>query len=173
MLRKGTTTPDTAQVSRVARLATLIALTLMLLSPVSPAMASQPASFFVPLTGAEVVAGPGDPDEGGDPDGSGDAIIVIDVKGGTLCFNIELQNISDPIFGGTLHTGFAGETGAVAVRLFSFAEEGQRHFGGCRFVDEAVLKDIVKEPEFYYIRITNQEFEANGALRGQLPGIEQ
>jgi hypothetical protein len=114
------------------------------------------------LSGAVEVPGPGD------DDGSGKAKIRRDGTG--LCFNVRWKNITAPT-AAHIHRGEEGVAGDVEVALFA----GQSPLpstiskvAGCiEDVDDALLDEIFKNPEGFYVNVHNADFPA-GAIRGQL-----
>ncbi len=144
----------------VSVIASLMVVTSLVLS-VSPAMAAQPASqgrggkFEAHLLGANEVAP-------GDPDGKGHAAMRIVPGQGSVCFEIEVEDVA-PIVAAHIHSGMAGVNGPIVVD-FMVAQNG---LSGCVVVDPAVTKAIVRNPSAYYVNVHNADFPA-GALRGQL-----
>jgi CHRD domain-containing protein len=109
------------------------------------------------LSGAKEVPGPGD------EDGKGKAAIKVKPSSGTLCFALKWRDIADPT-AAHIHKAPKGEAGDVVVPLF----EGEADRFGCvENLDEALLRDIKRNPREYYVNIHNAEFE-DGAIRGQL-----
>lgn len=86
-----------------------------------------------------------------------------------------LQNVATPFGGGDIHEAPVGETGRVRVLLFGFTSDPDPD--GCSGpIDpdptphksaKALLKDIERNPQNYYVDIHNFEFP-DGAVRGQL-----
>jgi hypothetical protein len=109
------------------------------------------------LSGAKEVPGPGD------EDGKGKAAVKVKPSAGTLCFALRWRNIADPT-AAHVHKAPKGEAGDIVVTLF----QGTADESGCiENLDEALLRDIKRNPREYYVNIHNAEFP-DGAIRGQL-----
>jgi hypothetical protein len=113
--------------------------------------------FATTLTGAAEVPGPGD------PDGSGTALITLNHGQGTVCWELTATGIA-PATAAHIHVGEAGVAGPVAVPL-SPPTDGSS--SGCIAAGRALIKDIIQNPDAYYINVHNLEYP-DGALRGQL-----
>jgi len=109
------------------------------------------------LTGAAEVPGPGD------PDGSGTATIRLNVGQGEVCFELAVSGIA-PATASHIHVAPAGVPGPVVVPL---APPTSGTSSGCVAADPDLIKNIVKNPQDYYVNVHNAEFPG-GALRGQL-----
>lgn len=109
------------------------------------------------LTGAAEVPGPGD------PDGSGTATIRLNLGQGEVCFELAVSGIA-PATASHIHVAPAGVAGPVVVPL---APPTSGTSSGCVAADPDLIKNIVKNPQEYYVNVHNAEFPA-GALRGQL-----
>lgn len=121
----------------------------------APALAA--ARFSTQMTGAQEVPGPGD------PDGSGRAIIKLNRGKSQVCYSLMVTGIA-PAVAAHIHVGAAGLAGPVVVGL-NAPNSGTS--SGCVTVDPALLSDIARNPENYYVNVHNQEYPA-GAVRGQL-----
>jgi hypothetical protein len=64
-----------------------------------------------------------------------------------------------------IHSAPAGVNGPVVVPLRPINI-------GCATVDQELIKDIIQNPELYYVNVHNADFPG-GAIRGQLsnPGL--
>jgi hypothetical protein len=115
------------------------------------------------LTGAEEV----DPDTGelgaGDPDGSGFATITVNPGQSTVCYELSVSGIV-PASDAHIHFARAGENGDVVVPLEPPTNGSS---SDCASVERSLAKNILKNPELYYVNVHNAEFPS-GALRGQL-----
>jgi hypothetical protein len=109
------------------------------------------------LTGAAEAPGPGD------PDGSGTATIRLNLGRGEVCFELAVSGIA-PATASHIHVAPAGVPGPVVVPL---APPTSGTSSGCVAADSDLIKNIVKNPQEYYVNVHNAEFPA-GALRGQL-----
>ncbi len=136
----------------------MILLTVLALTSVA---ADGGRKFTTTLTGAAEIPGPGD------PDGSGTATITLNPGQGEVCWAIHVAGIALPATGAHIHlinpaTGFGG----VVVPL-SPAPDATGHTSGCTTADRDLIKDIMKNPEKYYVNVHSTEFPA-GAVRGDL-----
>jgi hypothetical protein len=108
------------------------------------------------------------PDKGA-PDGGGLATIIIrrPTNGpGEVCFKIEVAKITLPATGAHIHAGIPGQAGPIVVPLVPPAASGTST--GCiKNVDRNLIKQILTEPNKYYVNVHTSDFPA-GALRGQL-----
>lgn len=101
----------------------------------------------------------------GDPDGSGQATVVIDPAAKTACWNFTTSNVG-PGAQSHIHEGAAGVAGPVVVPLDvdGFAESSE----GCATnQDAALLQRILDNPAGFYVNVHTADFPA-GAVRGQL-----
>ena len=103
----------------------------------------------------------------GDPDGSGTAMIEVNVGQQRVCWKITVDNISAPMRG-HIHKGPVGGAGGIVVPFF---EPSTVDLDGCTSttqpVDRALLMDIIQHPQDYYVNVHTTDFPA-GAIRGQL-----
>ena len=100
--------------------------------------------------------------------GTGTATIEIDRNARTLCYAITTQNVALPLLAAHIHVAPVGEAGPVVIPLFTepvnAAAVGPTCLTG---LDKNLLKDIIRNPENYYVNVHNAPFP-NGAVRGQL-----
>ena len=115
-------------------------------------------TFSTILLGGNEVPGPGD------PDGSGSARITLNHGQGTICFALTVEDIGTAT-AAHIHEAGVDASGPVRVTLAPLPTEGSS--SGCITVDRALIKEIIQDPEDYYVNVHNAEFPA-GALRGQL-----
>ena len=123
-----------------------------------PAMAADGGKpLSATLTGAAEVPGPGD------PDGSGTASVRVNVGQQRVCVDLTVKDIA-PAVAAHIHVGPAGSAGPVVVGL-------EPPTGGasssCSSIDRELAKQLVRNPENYYVNVHNAEFPP-GAVRGQL-----
>jgi hypothetical protein len=109
------------------------------------------------LLGANEVPGPGD------PDGSGTAVLRLNVGQEQICYTLTVSNIA-PATAAHIHVGTTDTAGPVVVGL---AAPTSGLSSGCTSVDPLLIKAIIQHPEHYYVNVHNAEYPA-GALRGQL-----
>lgn len=113
--------------------------------------------FSTPLTGAEEAPGPGD------PDGTGEVVMTLNHGQGEICFQLTVQNIA-PATAAHIHRAPFGVAGPVVVGL---APPTSGFSSGCVSVDRDLIKEIIQNPEDFYVNVHNTAFPA-GAVRGQL-----
>lgn len=148
--------------AKILRLGTVLSLVMTLfLMSVSPSEAAF-VRFTAGLRGSLEVPGPGD------PNGSGVAIVKIDVAAGRLCYRLIARNIVLPADGAHIHRGRAGVAGDIVVTLKPPNANGGSV--GCVNLGQPLLMAIRNNPANYYVNIHTSDFAA-GAIRGQLkPG---
>jgi hypothetical protein len=141
----------------------------MLLLSAIPAGADTEVKFTTILTGENPVTGA----VTGDPDGSGKAEFTFDVEQGTVCYEIEVKGIAEPVEPapgvGSAHIHFLA-TGGIAVNLqadFQPDQSDEFKASGCVQVDSDLLQDILANPDQFYVNIHNVDFPG-GALSGLL-----
>ena len=115
------------------------------------------AKFKTTLTGAAEVPGPGD------PDGRGEAEIIINPGKAQICWVINVRDI-EPATAAHIHIGLAGIAGDVVVGLTAPTDGDSE---GCETVSRSLADAIRKSPASYYVNVHNAIYPA-GALRGQL-----
>jgi len=109
------------------------------------------------LTGAQEVPGPGD------ADGSGTVDLTLNAGQGQVCWNLTVAGI-DTATAAHIHRGENGEAGPVVVTLSAPADGSS---DGCADADRDLIKEILQNPEQFYVNVHNAEFPS-GAIRGQL-----
>ncbi|HET9327242.1 MAG TPA: CHRD domain-containing protein [Candidatus Eisenbacteria bacterium] len=132
----------------------LVALALLLAASLRVADANK--THEATLTGAAEVGG-------GDPDGSGRALIGLSPSSRQICFTIDVSNIA-PATAAHIHRGAAGADGPVVVALTAPTNGSSI---GCVEVDAALLKEIMRNPGDFYVNVLNADYP-DGAIRGQL-----
>jgi hypothetical protein len=123
------------------------------------------ATFTIQLSGAAEVC-PTAPGTCGGP-GTGTATITIDRNARTVCYAITTQNVALPLLAAHIHEAPAGQAGPVVLPLFTSPVNSAAASGCVTDVDKNLLKDILRNPEEYYVNVHNAPFP-NGAVRGQL-----
>lgn len=109
------------------------------------------------MLGSKEVPGPGD------PDGSGSAVVTMNIGKQTVCFDIDVADVA-PIVAAHIHVGDASVSGGVVVN-FNVAANG---LDGCvGDVDRSLIRTILQNPADYYVNVHNADFPP-GALRDQL-----
>lgn len=99
-----------------------------------------------------------------DADGSGFARITLNYGQSQVCWEVTYAGIAAPV-AAHIHSAPAGVNGPVVVPLSPI------NFG-CTTVDQELIKNIIQNPELYYVNVHNTDFPG-GAIRGQLsnPGL--
>jgi hypothetical protein len=129
--------------------------TALVAAPATAADGGRPLS--ADLTGAAEVP------IAGDPDGSGTALVRVNPGQGQICYDLTVSGIA-PATAAHIHEAPAGVAGPVVVTL---APPSDGTSSACTSVDQALAKEILKDPADYYVNVHNAEFRG-GALRGQL-----
>jgi hypothetical protein len=107
------------------------------------------------------------PAPGGGP-GTGTATITIDRNARTLCYSVTTQNVVLPLLAAHIHAAPVGQAGPVVIPLFTQPVNSATVGPTCLTdLDKNLLKDIIRNPENYYVNVHNAPFP-NGAVRGQL-----
>ena len=102
----------------------------------------------------------------GDPDGTGTALITINLGQHEICWQTNVAGIALPATASHIHHAAEGIRGPIAIALSAPDETGEAT--GCRSdADPALLRDILEHPEGYYVNVHTTEFPA-GAIRSQL-----
>jgi hypothetical protein len=110
------------------------------------------------LSGANEVPNPGD------PDGTGMAHITVNIGQGSISYELSVSNI-DPATAAHIHEAPAGVAGPVVIPLAAPASGSSS--GTIMNLDRELLKDIIQNPENYYVNVHNPMYPG-GAVRGQL-----
>ena len=100
-----------------------------------------------------------------DPDGSGSAMVTLNVGQDRVCWAVTWADIDTPS-AYHIHHAPAGVAGPVVL---PFTVGGAFVPSGCRsgLDDPALLQDIIDFPDQYYVNVHNAAFPG-GAIRGQL-----
>lgn len=102
----------------------------------------------------------------GDPDGSGDASLVVNVGQQRICYELTVRDIVLPASGAHIHIGASNSAGAVVQGLIPPNAQGTS--GACiDNVNRDLLRAIVSNPTNYYVNVHNSVYPG-GAVRGQL-----
>ena len=120
--------------------------------------------FTTTLTGEGEVNAQGEFNQG-DLDGIGTATITLNYGQGTVCWEIHVEGITLPAGAAHIHEAPVTAPGPVVVPLS--APDADGFASGCTSVDREEIKEIIQEPELYYVNVHNVDYPA-GALRGQL-----
>jgi len=129
---------------------------------IATAAVAQPGvtKFTAVLTGAAEVPGPGD------PDGRGEATIIVNSAKGEICWEINVRDI-ETATAAHIHRGVAGTAPPNNVVLGLSAPVTDNNSSGCEHVDPGLAEAIRATPKNFYVNVHNAPYP-NGALRGQL-----
>jgi hypothetical protein len=148
-----------------------LALVMLLVSAI-PAGADTEFKITIALTALDPVTGA----VTGDPDGRGKAEFTFDTVEGTVCYELEVEGITEPVepapgLGSAhIHTLDSVPPGGIAVDLEAdFQPDKSDEFEASGCVDSALIEAILEHPDQYYVNIHNVEFPG-GALSGLLSG---
>lgn len=136
-------------------------LTLALLTAaLIPALALASANSMSPVVSSKLTGRAEVPK--GDPDGKGLAVLHLDAKKGTVCWDFKgVAGIGSPN-AAHIHKAPAGKAGAVVVPF------GKTYKAkGCVKAAKTLIVAIETRPNSFYVNIHNAKYPA-GALRGQL-----
>ena len=110
------------------------------------------------LTGAAEKPGPGD------PDGAGHATFTVNPGQNQVCYDVSVEKIA-PATMAHIHKAPATAAGPPVVTIQAPGPDGKAK--GCATAEAAPVRDILTNPDAYYVNVHNGEFPA-GAVRGQL-----
>jgi hypothetical protein len=138
-----------------------------------PALAKPPADgdcnggrpLSTTLTGEAEVNAAGEPNQG-DLDGEGTANLRVNPGQECISYDIAVEDIATPT-AAHIHVGDADEAGPVVVPLDDEAAPGGFSESGTEEVNRDLAKEIVQDPDDYYVNVHNADFPG-GAVRGQL-----
>lgn len=106
------------------------------------------------------------PPYAGDADGTGHALLTINLGQGQVCWETTVSDIVLPATASHIHAAPVGVRGPIVVFLSPPDETGWAE--GCASgVDPDLLRDILTNPTQYYVNVHTTDFPA-GAVRGQL-----
>ena len=120
-----------------------------------------PGQVEVFVAGENVVCGAGDACGG---DGIGQASLDIEPADGSLCYDVELENLPRPT-AAHIHRGPLGEAGPVVLDL----EWGDERGGSkcLEGLEPALLRGIVEDKRGHYLQVHSEGYP-EGAARGHL-----
>ena len=102
----------------------------------------------------------------GDIDGTGTALITVNVGQGEVCWLLTVEDIALPASLAHIHEAAPGVQGPAVVNLTAPGTSGES--SGCTTKDDkALLKRIIQSPELFYVNVHNSTYPS-GAVRGQL-----
>jgi hypothetical protein len=100
----------------------------------------------------------------GDPDGAGHATFRVNVGQNQVCYELSVEKIAAATMA-HIHKAPATAAGPPVVTLATPGADGKAK--ACATADQAVVKDILQNPDAYYVNVHTADFPA-GAVRGQL-----
>jgi hypothetical protein len=104
---------------------------------------------------------------GGDPDGTGSALVTINSTTGRICYSYHVSGIAPPVAAAHIHRGSAGMNGPVVIPF----KAAKRSFASeCKTVDRVLAQEIIDNPSGFYTNVHNAQFPG-GAIRGQLHAV--
>jgi hypothetical protein len=102
----------------------------------------------------------------GDPDGSGLALLTVNVGQQAVCWELSVSAITLPATASHIHKAPPGTAGPAVVFLSPPDAAGRA--AGCRSgLSRDLLREILTSPESFYVNVHTRDF-APGAIRGQL-----
>jgi hypothetical protein len=110
------------------------------------------------------LAGAAEKPTAGDPDGAGAATLRVNVGQGQICYDLQVSGVAAATMA-HIHKAPVTDAGPVVAPLTAPSAEGKS--SACVTVAQDLAKDILQNPDAYYVNVHNAEFPA-GAVRGQL-----
>lgn len=110
------------------------------------------------LSGQAEVPGPGD------PDGMGRFAARVNPGQGTLCYELDVDDI-EAAAAAHIHRGARDVAGPVVVTLDLMIEDDDSE--RCMTIDRDLAQELIRNPDAFYVNVHNAEYPA-GAVRGQL-----
>ncbi|HZD03900.1 MAG TPA: CHRD domain-containing protein [Longimicrobiales bacterium] len=139
----------------------LPALTLAcLLATASAAHAQEGADTLAATLDGSAVVG------GGDDNGSGTAVVWLDVDMTRVCYDLQVDGITEAT-AAHIHQAPAGQDGPPVITLSAPTGGAST---GCANVDAALIDELRRDPSAFYVNVHNPDFPG-GAIRGQLSGM--
>lgn len=106
------------------------------------------------------------PPYAGDPNGTGEALITVNVGQGEVCWQLTVYDVALPATAAHIHQADDGVRGPVVVALSAPDITGLA--GGCASgVSHDVITQMVQSPASFYVNVRTAEYPA-GAVRAQL-----
>ena len=99
------------------------------------------------------------------PPARGTATVSINVGQSQICWVIDVANAGAPFTGAHIHEAPVGSAGPIVVPFTTPNAAG--HSEGCRTADADLLKEILANPDEYYVNVHNTTCPP-GVARGQL-----
>jgi hypothetical protein len=106
------------------------------------------------------------PEWRGDPDGTGVALITVNLGQREICWDLSVSAITLPATAAHIHRAAPGVRGGIVVPLSAPDATGTA-LGCASGLSDALLRDILRSPDAFYVNVHTSDFPA-GAVRGQL-----
>lgn len=106
------------------------------------------------------------PQWAGDPDGTGTALVTINLGHAELCWQLTASDILLPATSAHIHRAAPGARGGVVLPLTAPSASGVA-VGCAEGVSADLLQEILREPAAFYVNVHTTDYPA-GAVRGQL-----
>ena len=145
----------------LAILAALAVLASISTAAVSAASPNATRVYLVQMDGAQEAPGPGD------PDATGEAILIVNPNNDTVCFLMRWRDIDGTVSAAHIHNGPAGSPAGVVVPLFTGPLDGTDQIRGC-VSDNGWSDAINANPSGFYVNVHSLPNFGPGAIRGQL-----
>lgn len=101
----------------------------------------------------------------GDPDGTGTAMVNLDVSKREVCYEVAVQKLDRPT-AMHIHEGERDKSGGIVVPLTT-PTASDTTTTGCASVDAGLISRIAATPGNFYVNVHTQTYP-QGAVRGQL-----
>jgi len=141
-----------------------LAAALALVALARPALAAPLAQENMELM-AELRGGAEEVPNPGDPDGTGTAMVSLDMAANQITYTVNTTNLTLPATAAHIHEGERGVAGPVVVPLTAPGADGMA--SGSVAVEPALMQRIQQNPGGFYVNVHTSDFPA-GAVRGQL-----
>jgi hypothetical protein len=102
----------------------------------------------------------------GDPDGTGSALITVNLGQREICWQLSVSDITLPATAAHIHRAPPSVRGDIVVFLTAPNATGAA-VGCASELNGDLLQDILVSPESYYVNVHTTDFPP-GAIRGQL-----
>ena len=116
-----------------------------------------------------VLLGANEAPNAGDPDATGTAKLRLNSGRQRVCYELTWRNVDGTVNAAHIHEAPPGEAGPIRVDLFvGQSLPGTGSASACVPASRALIKDIRKDPDDYYVNVHSVPNFPGGAIRGQL-----